>query len=352
MNENGWPIPEHFDPDKAGEIWRVPYAERAAEALSWRREHAITPAASDARRVELLIVDAQNTFCIPGFELFVAGRSGRAAVSDNERLCRFIYGNLGHITRIRASMDTHTAMQIFHPIFLVDERGQHPKPMTVVSVADVEAGRWRVNPDVAPALEIELEALQRHLLHYCRSLSRSGQYELMIWPYHSMLGGVGHALVASVEEALFFHNVARHSQTRFEIKGGNPRTENYSVLCPEVLVGEHGEPIAKKNEALIEALLDVDALIIAGQAKSHCMSWTISSLLAEIRLRDAELAKKVFLLEDCTSSVVVPGVVDFSDAADAAYQAFADAGMHLVSSGVPMHAWPGLEEIWTQGARS
>jgi nicotinamidase-related amidase len=49
-------------------------------------------------------------------------------------------------------------------------------------------------------------------------------------------------------------------------------------------------------------------------------------------VQDPALAQKVYLLEDCSSPVVVPGVVDFTDAADAAFQRFADAGMHLVKS--------------------
>ena len=50
-----------------------------------------------------------------------------------------------------------------------------------------------------------------------------------------MLGGIGHALVASVEEAVFFHSIVRKSQTQFELKGENPLTENYSILRPEIL---------------------------------------------------------------------------------------------------------------------
>jgi nicotinamidase-related amidase len=44
------------------------------------------------------------------------------------------------------------------------------------------------------------------------------------------------------------------------------------------------------------------------------------------------LAKKVYLLEDCSSAVVVPGVVDHTDAANAAYDWFASSGMHIVKS--------------------
>ena len=49
-----------------------------------------------------------------------------------------------------------------------------------------------------------------------------------------------------------------------------------------------------------------------------------------------------YLLEDCTSPVVVPGVVDYSEQADAAFQRFADAGMHVVKSSQPIQSWPNV----------
>lgn len=69
-------LPPHFDPERVGEIWRVPYQQRAAEAELWAKEQGIPPAEADRVRVGLLLIDVQNTFCIPGFELFVAGSSG------------------------------------------------------------------------------------------------------------------------------------------------------------------------------------------------------------------------------------------------------------------------------------
>lgn len=331
-------VPPHFSPDAVSRFYRVPYQERAREAKLWREAHDVPPASGDARRVGLLLVDVQNTFCLPEFELFVSGRSGRGAVDDNIRLCRFIYENLVTITRIHATLDTHTAAQIFHSLFLVDDSGEHPPPMTVVTLEDVESGRWRVNPALAETFGVD----QEYLIHYCRSLSRSGKYELMVWPYHAMLGGIGHALVSAVEEALFFHNVVRHSQTSFEVKGGHPLTENYSVLSPEVLEDARGRRLAEPNGALIDELLSYDALILAGQAKSHCVAWTVSDLLEEIRRRDPALARKVYLLEDCSSSVVVPGVVDFTDQADAAFREFENAGMHRVRSSEPIASWVGF----------
>src|SRR5207247_5880061 len=119
------------------------------------------------------------------------------------------------------------------------------------------------------------------------------KYRLTIWPYHAMLGGIGHALVSAVEEAIFFHTVARRSQPDFQQKGRSPLTEHYSVLGPEVTHGPDGEPLGEWNAPLVEELLAYDAVVIAGQAKSHCVAWTIDDLLGSPQLREQGLAEKV-----------------------------------------------------------
>jgi nicotinamidase-related amidase len=335
------PLPPHLDPSRVGEVWRVPYEERAREATAWAQEQGLAPAPEDTFRICLLAVDVQNTFCIPDFELFVAGRSGMGAVDDNRRLCDFVYRNLGQITQIFPSLDTHHAMQVFHAIWLVDDSGNHPDPYTLVSAGDVASGRWRANPAVAVALGKDPDYAARHLADYTRRLAAGGKYDLTIWPYHAMLGGIGHALVSAFEEAVFFHGVARLSNPEFQVKGDNPLTEHYSMLGPEVTEGPDGDPFDDKNTRLIEKLLSFDAVVVAGQAKSHCLAWTIDDLLAEETSGDG-LAERTYLLEDCTSPVVVPGVVDYTDEADAAFERYAAAGMHVVRSTQPLSSWPGL----------
>src|ERR671918_2558338 len=105
-------LPPHVDLGRVGEIWRVEYEARFADATAWAAEHHLPPSASDETRVCLLLVDAQNTFCTPGFELFVRGRSGTGAVDDTRRLSSYLYRNLGAITQTVATMDTHQAFQI------------------------------------------------------------------------------------------------------------------------------------------------------------------------------------------------------------------------------------------------
>ena len=316
----------------------MPYQDRAAGAGAWAREHSLTAATGDETRVGLLLVDVQNTFCIPGFELFVAGASGQAAVEDNRRLTEFVYRNLGAITQVVPSLDTHHAMQIFHPAWLVDGDGSHPDPMTQVSAEDVAAGRWRVDPTAARAAGADPGYAQRQLEHYTRVLADRGKYDLTVWPYHALLGGIGHALVSSVEEAVFFHGLARGSSPRFCVKGELALTEHYSMLGPEVTEGPDGETIGQTDHALVHTLLGFDAVIVAGQAKSHCLAWTIDDLLAHHGAQEDRLAERTYLLEDCTSPIVVPGVVDYTEQADAAFARYAGAGMHVVRSTDPIEA--------------
>jgi nicotinamidase-related amidase len=72
------------------------------------------------------------------------------------------------------------------------------------------------------------------------------------------------------------------------------------------------------------------------------VAWTIDDLLRDDHLHG--LAERTYLLEDCTSPVVVPGVVDYTDEADAAFARYAAAGMHVVRSSEPLSRWPGIAD--------
>jgi len=100
--------------------------------------------------------------------------------------------------------------------------------------------------------------------------------------------------------------------------------------------------LAVEDAGLLATLRSFDAVVVAGQAKSHCVAWTIDDLLEHEDLR--RLAECTYLLEDCTSPIVVPGVVDYTEQADAAFERFEAAGMHVVRSTDPIERWPGLAE--------
>jgi nicotinamidase-related amidase len=337
------PAPEYFNSEDAGKVKKIDYDSIAKNALKWTKAYNIKSAATDRYKICLLAVDMQNTFCAPSFELFVGGRSGTGAIDDTKRLSKFIYSNLDIITEIIPTMDTHQPLQIFHSIFLINDNGEHPVPYTLISVSDVEKGLWKINPDILGALGIDQNQAKNYLLHYTRKLKEGGKYNLTIWPYHAMLGGIGYALTSLFEEAVFFHSISRHCQPDIQIKGNNPLTEHYSAFGPEVKEGVDGNKIASLNTHLIKKLMNYDAIIIAGEAKSHCVAWTIEDLLQNFLLVEKKSVQKVYLLEDCTSPVVIPGVIDYTDEADKAFHKFVDAGMHIVSSVNPINTWPGIQ---------
>lgn len=336
------PLPPHFDESKVGSVWKVQYEDRLKDAKSWIEQHGIPPASDDRDTVCLILIDVQNTFCTPEFELYVGGRSGTGAVDDNKRLCEFMYRNLGSITNITATLDTHHPIQVFHSLFLIDDNGNHPDPFTLVSADDIKEGKWKFNAAVAQPLGIEPEYGQRLLEYYTGELKQRDKFDLTVWPYHAMVGGIGHALVSSVEEALFFHSVARNAQPDIIIKGRHPLTEHYSALGPEITTDHNGKTLVEKDGTITQKVQQYDAVIIAGEAKSHCIAWTVDDLMHQLKERDASLLKKVYLLEDCTSPVVIPDVIDYTDTANEIFQTFDDAGMNLVQSTEPIEKWPGI----------
>ena len=59
----------------------------------------------------------------------------------------------------------------------------------------------QINPDVCSELHLDLEEARQYLLHYTRRLEEGARYKWTIWPYHSLLGSLGHCLVSAVDEA-------------------------------------------------------------------------------------------------------------------------------------------------------
>ena len=346
---NQLPIPAFFDPAHAADwAYRPDAATLATAAAAWRAQHAIRPAAADETRVHLLLIDVQKDFCFPEGTLYVAGRSGRGAIDDSRRIAELVYRNLGAITDITTTLDTHLAYQIFFPSFWLDKGDQPLTAFRTITSDQIAAGEVRPNPAMAKWLcGGNYTWLCKQVRYYCAELERAGKYQLYLWPPHCLLGSDGHALAGVVHEARMFHAFARTAQSNVEVKGGNPLTENYSVLRPEVTSRFDGAPLGQRNTQFLHTLLTADAVVIAGQAASHCVKSTIDDLLGEIAAQDPTLANKVYLVTDCMSSVTVPDgnggfAADFTTQAETALQKFADAGMHLVKSTDPITSWPGL----------
>lgn len=350
------PVPDFYRSENARD-WSYAPDQHALflAARAWRKEHGLQPSSTDRKRIHLLLVDVQKDFCFPRGTLYVGGRSGTGAMDDSDRIARFIYRNLENLSDITCTLDTHFPFQIFSPSFWLDENGEPPAPHQEITTDDIRAGRMRPNPDVVAWVEPRVDPkvgeawLIKQVEFYCQELERSGKYKLYLWPPHCLLGSDGHPLVGVIHEARLFHAWARGARGAIEIKGGHPLTENYSVLSPEVLFTWDKRQIAERNAHFIETLLTADAVILSGQASSHCVKSTIDDLLAEIVTRDPGLACKIYILRDCMSAVAVPDperpgefVFDFTPQAEEALERWAAAGMRVVRSMDPLAEWPGL----------
>ncbi len=345
-NRKKMPIPDLYDSDHAFDAayHATDIGALQTKAEAWKRLHKLNPVGGDSSRIHLLVIDDQYDFTFPEGALFVAGRSGKGAMEAQDRLVSFIYENLDILSQITCTMDTHLPFQIFHPCAHVKDDGSHPAPNTVITAEEYRKTVYRPNPAMAKQLNVDPVWLARQFTHYCKELERKGKYSLYLWPYHCLLGANGHQLAGVIDEARLFHTFARGAENRPEIKGGNPLTEHYSIFSPEVTTCWDGQPIpgAQKNTRLIQTLLDADVVIMAGEASSHCVKTSIADFLQDILQQDANMAKKVYILKDCTAAVVIPGVVDFTDEAEKAFQEFQDAGMHVVDSATPIQDWPDL----------
>jgi len=313
-------LPEFYDRRRVGELHLERTALVAEQAAAFRDEHRIAPGDDDSRRVAAFGIDCQVDFCLPGGSLYVPG-----AVEDTTRTIEWLLRNVGRITDLFFSLDTHSAWQIFHPAWWVDAAGKHPEPFTTIRAADVRSGRYRALRQAAESLE------------YCEKLEASGRYVLTVWPYHTLEGGVGRALVPALFEAAVFHAVARRRAPIFQSKGTHPLTESYSVLAPEVLEIA-GSSVGGFDDALFARLMSYDRVYVFGQAKSHCVLSTLRDLRERIVSRDPSLAAKVWILRDAMSPVPPPPLdplppdLDFPALADENVEQCRRAGMRVVST--------------------
>jgi nicotinamidase-related amidase len=262
------------------------------ELLVLANNEQLTSAAKDLQSVLVILIDEQQDF-MPTGALGVPG-----ADEDVKRVTKWIYDNMGKITQIAVSIDTHNPFQIFHPCWWEDENGQNPAPFTAISLADLDSGKYR--PVIRP----------QHSRDYVEALSKSNKKVLVIWPYHCLQGTQGCALDPQVSNMVYYHSVARKALSIRLVKGLDPDTEMYGIIKPE------WDPKNYINMSFLNKLESFDRVVIAGEAKSHCVLESISQMLDYYKAKP-EITKRVFILEDCMSNI--PG---FEAATEAAFKEF------------------------------
>jgi len=209
----------------------------------------------------LFIIDPQVAFH-EGGSLEVTG-----ANDDSTRIAS-VLDKYGHkIERVVVTLDTHHKKHIAHGCFWTNDKGKSPKDFSVITAADVQSGKWTARQP----------EMREWALEYCQRLEEGKHFKHTIWPEHCLLGDPGHAVSPILLPSLLRWSENRERSITWVLKGQNNRTEMYSALKAEVELDD--DPTTKLNTDLIATLATHSLVIVCGEAKSHCVNYTLRDLL-------------------------------------------------------------------------
>ncbi len=280
-------------PFQVQNVYAAAYPARMQAFIEAGRQAGLAPASEDREEIALILVDYQHDFVDPTGTLAVPG-----AQDDLARLLTWFYENAHSITKIYVSMDTHLPDHIFYSTWWMNpQTGAHPQPFTEITEEDILNEAW------VPTSPRDVD----WSLYYTRQLKQSAKKNLMIWPYHTMQGTLGHMLSAPLSEALAWYSAARNTRPHYIIKGQTRRTEYYGIFGAEIPDPE--DPTSSLNRELVEVMKEHDRIYVAGEAKSHCVLESEKQLVSSFEKR-YEFLSKLYFLQDCTSSIKSP-TIDF-----------------------------------------
>ncbi len=275
-------------------------------------------------KTKLLIIDPQNDFMdTDQAALPVAG-----AKADMKRLANTLNKAGGNIKEVYVTLDSHNKMQIFHPCFWQDAKGNEVAPFTTISHEDIKNRVYTPNYKAFKDNK-DHKTIYDYCLAYTKHLEAQGLYSLTIWPYHCLVGSYGHLIEDEIFKSLLNWEEKNLKPVNYIFKGNNAITEHYGALKAEYEV--ENDPNTSLNTNLLQELFDTDKLLIAGQASSHCIASTLKQIVANVDKKDLS---KIYLLTDCTSPVLSPNnEPDFAKITDDYFNELKEQGVNLVKSG-------------------
>lgn len=258
-------------------------------------------------KVDLIAIDPQNDF-MEGGSLPVDG-----ATADMQRLAAMVDRIGTKISEIHVTLDSHHKVDVGHPSMWLDVDGNQPPGLTPISAADIRSGIWTpIGANVKlPALrraDNSSRTVKEYMIEYADQLEAQGNYGLMVWPEHCLIGSPGHNVQSDLFDALNKWCGKKKANIDYVVKGVNPWTEHYGALHAEVPLPSDPSTELQLNGLLFTAS-KADKIAIAGEALSHCLRATFDQFVRKI---DPALIRKFYLLTDCTSSIgAIPNGPDF-----------------------------------------
>ena len=254
------------------------------------------------QRNVLLIIDPQEDFCEPE-----NGRGGALAVPGGrealKRIAKFITKMGSKLDEIIITMDCHNPMHIAHPIWFVDENGNHPAPFTTIVEDNGEMLHGTLGANgFTPQGKIRCRSLNftNWTLNYLRILKNGGRYPHMIWPPHCIIGEPGGCIIPEVAKAARNWEEKEFAIASRISKGSNFKTEHFGALRAEVI--DPGDPSTQVNTDFLALLEDPNSTIYGcGLALGHCLANTARDTAKEF---DGDtFCQRFVLLRDGTEHV-------------------------------------------------
>jgi nicotinamidase/pyrazinamidase len=236
---------------------------------------------------KLLIIDPQNDFCdIANAALPVAG-----AQADLQRLAVLVERYGERIDGITVTLDSHASVAVERTTFWQTQQGDAVAPFTFITGADLAAGKF-VPRDSAKTAAVAAMLAQ---------LAARGRPGLVVWPVHCVTGTWGHNIYSDLAVQLQAWEFARQRTVVKALKGEYPLTEHFGVFEADAPV--LGVASTQFNISLAQALThNVDLLLLAGQASSHCVASSFDQLAGYLAQQKGA-QPRIVLLKDCMSPV-------------------------------------------------
>lgn len=260
--------------------------------------------------VQALLIDPQQDFCSPQGSLYVKG-----AESDMDRVAQMVRRLSGKLADIHVTLDSHRRVDISHPMWWVDDHGKHPGPFTLMGLSGKPAkGKTRDGQEVDVARDTItgknlitgaeatyttfLPSMRAYSLYYLDALAKRKRYGHVVWPEHCLIGDAGHTVWPALADALHGWE-DRFAVVDFVTKGSNIYTEHFSAVQAEV--PDPTDPGTGLNAALVRTLEEADLVVLAGEARSHCLANSVRDIVDSFA--DPHTVEKLVLLLDASSDV-------------------------------------------------
>jgi nicotinamidase-related amidase len=236
--------------------------------------------------VTVLGVDFENDFILSEGSLCVNG-----ALRASMRFSNMIEKEKHLIDNILAPMDKHYKLHINHPLWWINNKGEHPKSTSsqiqIITIDDIKNNLWKSS----------IPEYQEKSFKYVEKFNI-----IPIWPYHCLVHTFGSNLYFKVSEAFEKWEEYHYRNVKYFEKGKYPFSDQLGAI--EAMIPDPNDSSTCKNiskGSIIYECNQSDIILCGGIASSHCLMISLIQIIEN--LTHKEDIQKIVFLEDCTAPV-------------------------------------------------